>query len=276
MSIDTSKTSAALATRRTASGQPTVAHLIEQMKPEIARALPAHMDADRLARIALTVFRQTPGLQKCTPDSFLGALMTTSQLGLEPGPLGHAYFVPFGDKVTFIIGYKGLIDLAYRSGRLISISCHTIHANEKYSVRYGLDDTIEHEPIITGDRGDPVAYYAVAKLKDGGVVFDVMSRDEVDAIRKRSRSGNSGPWVTDYEQMAWKTVLRRLSKRLPLSVEFAQAINNDGQVRTDVTPAALDEATYEPERPAVDDVVDAEILDFDPETGEALPVGAGR
>jgi recombination protein RecT len=220
--------------------EPTLGQLIENLKPEMARTLPRHMDADRMARMALTLVRQTPKLADCTRDSFLGALMTCAALGLEPGPLGHAWLVPYGRECTFIVGYKGLIELAWRSGRLQSITAETIRANDEFEFAAGLDPHLTHRWNLTADRGAPIGWYAAARLKDGGSAFVVMSRADVEAIRARSRARDKGPWVTDYEAMAKKTCIRQLARWLPLSVEFAQAIAQDEGVRTDLTDAGID------------------------------------
>lgn len=240
------------------SEQPSLAQLIEQMKPQFARALPKHLDADRLARIALTTLRQTPALQRCTPESFLGALMTCAQTGLEPGPLGHAYLVPYGREVVFIPGYRGLIDLARRSGNIESLIAREVYEKDKFHVAYGLEDRLEHEPTILGDRGDVVAYYAVARYVGGGHAFIVMSRADIEKIRKRSRAKDSGPWQTDYDAMAKKTCIRQLAKFLPLSVEMAEVLAQDEQVRTDLSPDAID---------ATPRVIDADVVDDGPPPG---------
>jgi len=243
----------------------TLGALIERMKPEMARALPRHMSPDRMARIALTVVRQTPKLLECTDESFLGALMTCAQLGLEPGPLGHAYLVPYGQNVTFIAGYRGLVDLAWRSGRLESIGAETVHANDHFVFRKGLDPVLEHHWDLTAERGHAIAWYSVARMKDGGSAFVVMSRADVEQIRKRSRAKDSGPWVTDYDAMAKKTCVRQLIRWLPTSVEVQQAMSQDGSVRTDASLGAIDDAPP---------VIDAEPLDgpaADPQTGEVGP-----
>ena len=232
---------------------PTLAQLIEQMKPEIGRALPKHLSPDRMARIATTVLRQNPQLARCTPESFLGALMTASQLGLEPGPIGEAYLVPFGNAVTFIPGYRGLIKLARQSGQLVDIWAEIVYANDTFKQTLGLHRDLVHEPA-TGDRGKPVAAYAAAELKDGGRPFVVLTYAEIEAIRGRSRAGKNGPWVTDWNAMAKKTVVKQLSKWLPLSAEFNSAVVMDGAVRVDAT------------RPLVDvqpDFIDGEVGDQD-------------
>ena len=211
----------------------SLAALIEQMKPEMARALPKHMSAERMARIATTVLRQTPALARCTPESFLGALLTSSQLGLEPGPLGEVYFVPYGQACQFIPGYRGLIKLARQSGQLVDIWSEIAYENDEFVYTLGLHRDLIHKPAA-GDRGKPTHVYAAAELKDGGHPFVVMTVAEVEGIRARSKAGKSGPWVTDWDAMAKKTAVKQLSKWLPLSSEFANAVAHDGTVRTDL------------------------------------------
>lgn len=215
--------------------QPSLAQLIQQMKPEIAKALPRHMNPDRMARIATTVLRQTPALARCTPESFLGALLTASQLGLEPGPTGDAYFVPFGNVCTFIPGYRGLIKLARNSGLLVDIWAEIVYENDVFKYTLGLRRDLQHEPAA-GDRGKPIYVYAAAQLKDGGTPFVVLTVSEVEAIRARSRAGRNGPWVTDWGPMAKKTAVKQLAKWLPLSPEFNTATVLDETVRTSVGP----------------------------------------
>lgn len=256
-----------------AQRQNTLTALIERQKPEIARALPKHMDPDRLARIATTVLRQTPQLGQCTPESFLGALMTCAQLGLEPGPLGHAYLVPFKNnktgmfEVTFIPGYRGLVELARRSGQVQSVQARIVRDGDEFDYEFGLEPKLHHRP--TADADKPVTHaYAVLRLKDGGVDFDVMTRAEIDAIRKRSRAATNGPWVTDYAEMAKKTVLRRLLKTAPMSVEYHQAVANDEQVRTSVAADAIDLT--------IPETVEGELVDDWPQTAappDAEPAG---
>jgi recombination protein RecT len=245
---------------------PTVAQLIERMKPEIARALPSHMDPDRLARIALTVFRQTPQLAKCDPNSFLGALMTCSQLGLEPGPLGEAYLVPYGRNVTFIPGYRGLIKLAWQSGQLKNIAAHVVHEDDDFDYAYGLEPYLRHKPSLTSE-GKVIAVYASAVLNNGGSAFVVMNVKQVEAIRGRSASSKSGPWVTDWDAQARKTAVKQLIRWLPLSTEMrglATAAQLDGTTRDDVShleesvPRYVDQVEPQaaPEQPQPADVTD--------------------
>lgn len=220
-----------------------LAHLIQSpaVLAQIKAALPRHMTPERLARIATTELRKTPKLMSCEPMSFLGAVIQCAQLGLEPGnALGHAYILPYDKRAKvggqwqtvateaqLIIGYRGMIDLARRSGQILSLSAQPVYRGDEFEVAFGLDPTLRHVPDFdNADRAQPDLLqfvYAVAKLKDGGTQFQVMSRAEIEAVRGRSKAASSGPWVTDYEAMALKTVIRRLFKYLPVSVEIQRA-----------------------------------------------------
>lgn len=203
-----------------------------EIRQQIELALPRHMTPERLLRIALTEVRRNEKLASCSQASLLGAIFQCAQLGLEPGgSLGHAYLVPFGSEVQFQIGYRGMIDLARRSGQIESIEAHAVYEGDQFECELGLISDLKHVPDWDNpNRTDGAKLrfvYAVARLKDGGRQFEVMSRREVDAIRKRSRSGGSGPWATDYQAMALKTVVRRLFKWLPISIEMSRAVGLD-------------------------------------------------
>ncbi len=212
------------AVKRAAGMEPakprTIAQYFESIKPELMKAVPKHLSVDRLVRIALTEIRKNKALEQCDPNSLMAALMTAGQLGLEIGVNGQAYLVPFGRECTLIPGYRGLITLAVQSGLVNVIEARVVHENDDFSYCYGLEPDVQHAPTMD-DPGPVVAVYAIARLA-GGVIFDVMSKKEVDSIRARSRAGKSGPWVSDYEEMARKTVVRRLCKYLPMSVDKAQ------------------------------------------------------
>lgn len=206
-----------------------------KVKAQMALAMPKHMTADRMMRIALTEVRKVPALGKCNVESFMGSIMQCAQLGLEPGSaLGHAYLLPFGNgkasdgkaNCQLIIGYRGMIDLARRSGQIVSLTARTVHANDEFRYEFGLEETMTHKPA-EGERGPMTHVYAVAKLKGGGVQFDVMSRADVDAVKKQSKAGTNGPWVSHYDEMAKKTVIRRLFKYLPVSIEMQTAVSLD-------------------------------------------------
>jgi recombination protein RecT len=203
--------------------------LIERCRGQIAMALPKHMTPERMMRVCNTAIQKTPALLDCEPRSLMGAIIQSSQLGLEPdGVLGHAYLIPFNNRKTgrvecqFIAGYKGLIELSRRSGQISTVYAHAVHANDEFRYTLGLDPTLIHKPT-SGEPGDLIAVYAVCHLRDGGKQFEVLQRREIDAIRSQSKASSSGPWVTHYDEMAKKTALRRLCKLLPTSPELARA-----------------------------------------------------
>lgn len=276
MASNLAQRTAASVAQQTNGGRPTVAQLIERQKHEIGRALPKHMDADRMTRIALTVLRQTPKLMQCKPESLLGALMTASQLGLEPGPLGEAYLVPFGTEVTFIPGYRGLIKLAWQSGQLKNIDAHVVHEGDAFDYEYGLEPHLKHKPTLETP-GRATHIYAVATLLNGGSAFVVMSVADVEKIRKRSKAANSGPWVSDWDAMAKKTAIKQLIRFLPLSAELRtlnDAARLDGTTRTDVTEQ-VDEVhpDYIDAEPV--DITDAAVEEDHAADIEALNAEAG-
>lgn len=231
-----------LATKKPATLQELITG--DSMKKQFALALPKHLNADRFTRVALTEMRKTPKLMEADPGSFMGAIMQCAQLGIEPGgALGHAYLLPFENRrtnrveVQFILGYKGMIDLARRSGQIVSIEARAVYEHDVFEVAFGLSPDLKHEPAWEAeDRGELRAVYAVAKLQGGGTQFEVMGRKEVERIRNESqgfkaaeatarkynRDANS-PWHTHFEEMAKKTVLRRLFKYLPVSIEYVEA-----------------------------------------------------
>jgi recombination protein RecT len=244
-----------------AGGQPqTIAQFIEVMKGEMARALPKHLNPDRLARIALTEVRRTPRLSQCTQPSFGGALMTCAQLGLEPGVTGEAYLIPRKNgrlsreatrkagretdvyEVQLTIGYQGMAKLFWQSPLAKSLDAQAVYENDDFDYEYGLNPTLRHRPSLQ-DRGEAIAYYSVATLVNGGFAFIVLSRSDVEKIRIRANAGTGerdSPWKTDYDEMAKKTCLRRMFKLLPKSPELARALSQDEGVRTDWAEDAID------------------------------------
>lgn len=231
------------------ANQKSVTGLLKAMEGEIARCLPKHLTTERMTRIALTELRKNPKLQECEPMSFIASIMQASQLGLEPGVLGSCYLIPFNNKTkgivecTFMPGYRGFIDLARRSGQIVSLTSRAVFKNDVFEYEFGLTENLTHKPCMD-DPGELVAVYAVAKLKDGGHQFEVMSKKQVDKIREGSQGKNHGPWVTHYEEMAKKTVLRKLFKWLPCSVEMQKAVSLDEMQeagRQDIKSSASEE-----------------------------------
>lgn len=203
---------------------------LAKQKSQIAAALPSHLTADRMLRIVMTEVRKTPKLKDCTPQSLIGAVIQASQLGLEPGSaLGHCYLIPYGKECQFIIGYRGMIDLARRSGQIISISANVVYKGDLFKFEFGLNEDLKHIPSQEVERNDDdiICAYMIAKLKDGGHQIEIMFKKELDKIRGRSKAAWNGPWVTDYPEMCKKTVVRRGFKYLPISIELADAIMRD-------------------------------------------------
>lgn len=260
MTVDEAKGKLAARAQGAERGK-TVFDLLASQKAEIARALPAAMHADRFARIVATECRRTPRLMACTPVSFLGAVMLCAQLGLEPGPLGHAYLIPFRNtktnsyEVQLIIGYRGYIDLALRSGKIESVVAREVCEHDTFNYSLGTDERITHLPKLT-DRGDEVAYYAIARFVGGGQTFVVLSRDDVEARRNRSRAKGAGPWVTDYSAMAKKTAVRALAPYLPLTVETETALNVDEAVPTNFGPGMVEDIALTQTSPDAPDALD--------------------
>lgn len=250
----------------------TLANLLSQdnVKRQIALALPKHITPDRLSRVAITELNRVPALKECDPMSFLGAVMQCAQLGLEPSiGLGQAYLLPFRNnkkgitECQFIIGYRGMIDLARRSGQMVSLSAYAVYEYDEFDYELGLHPNLTHKPSQEADRGKLTFVYAVANLKDGGVQFEVMSRAQIDAIRAQSKAGKTdySPWATHYEEMAKKTVIRRLFKYLPVSVEMSKAVGYD----------ELAEAGVSQQNESILDDVDYNVLEnVDTETGEVV------
>ena len=204
--------------------------LSDQFKKQLALAIPKHLNADRLARIAATELRKTPALLNTTEASFMGAVMQSAQLGLEPGSaLGQAYLVPYGKECQLILGYRGMIDLARRSGQVLSLNAYAVREGDDFNYQLGLHPDIHHVPSVEADRiKKPITFvYAVANLKGGGYQFEVMSRAEVEAVKAKAKSKNI--WNSYFEQMALKTVIRRLFKYLPVSIEALQITNVDAK-----------------------------------------------
>lgn len=220
---------AAAPQKRMTSKNPIINMLLDpKFKRQMAMALPKSLTADRLTRIVMTEFRKTPELINCNQDSLLGAIMQCAALGLEPGSaLGHCYLIPYNKQCQLIIGYRGMIDLARRSGQIVSLSAYCVHEADDFHYELGLHPDIHHIPSASAANSPVTFVYAVAVLKDGGVQFEVMSRAEIEKVRNSSKAGKSGPWASHWEEMAKKTVIRRLFKYLPVSIEATRAVEVD-------------------------------------------------
>ncbi len=216
-----------------------------KIRVQLERALPRSLSADRFLRVLLTECRQNTRLLECTPKSFMAAVLDMAQLGLEPGPLGHAYLVPFRDtrnkttEVVLILGYRGLMALARRSGDVQSLTAEVVHVNDTLEYELGTNKRLVHKPMLN-DPGPAIAYYAVAQYVGGGFDFKILSKAQVEKYRARSKAKDDGPWQTDYDAMGMKTAMRRLSTFLPLTVEVAEAIAVDEARELGLQKAAVE------------------------------------
>ena len=214
----------------------------DSFRQAVAAALPKHLTPERFIRVAITAITRTPKLAQCDQASFFGALLTLSQYGIEPDGR-RAHLIPFENRkrgVTecqLIIDYKGLAELAMRSGLVSYLHADTVCEADEFEVNLG--EITKHVIDYRQPRGEVYAAYAICRFKDGATKAEVMTRDEVEAIRKRSRAGTSGPWITDWAEMAKKTAFRRLSKWLPLSADLRQAVEADDDQFADMKRANI-------------------------------------
>lgn len=252
----------------------TMQAYIKAMEPAIKKALPSVITPERFTRMVLSALSSTPKLAECSPQSFLAAMMTAAQLGVEPNTaLGQAYLLPYRNhgqmECQFQLGYKGLIDLAYRSGEVSVIQAHTVYENDVFEYELGMDPKLRHVPA-KADRGEAVAYYAMFKTKDGGYGFEVMSVDDVQRHAQRySKSYGSGtsPWRSNFDEMAKKTVLKRALKYAPLKSDFVRGVAQDETIKAELSDemyAVPDETVFEAEG---EDIGSTAV---DTETGEVI------
>lgn len=252
----------------------TMQAYIKAMEPAIKKALPSVITPERFTRMVLSALSSTPKLAECSPQSFLAAMMTAAQLGVEPNTaLGQAYLLPYRNhgqmECQFQLGYKGLIDLAYRSGEVSVIQAHTVYENDVFEYELGMDPKLRHVPA-KADRGEAVAYYAMFKTKDGGYGFEVMSVDDVQRHAQRyskSYGSESSPWRSNFDEMAKKTVLKRALKYAPLKSDFVRGVAQDETIKAELSDemyAVPDETVFEAEGEEIDSTA------VDTGTGEVI------
>lgn len=257
--------------------------LLKRMHTQIEKALPSVITPERFTRIALTAYSRNEKLQECTAESFLGSMMQSAQLGVEPNtPLGQAYLIPYRNKgvmeVQFQLGYRGMIDLAYRSGEVQNIQAHEVYENDTFEYELGLEPKLRHIPALK-DRGNVILYYAVFKLTNGGVGFEVMSKEDVEAFaKKKSKTYGTGPWQSDFDAMAKKTLVKRLLKFAPLKSDFVRAVTADETIKSWISENMADlpdetvtidaETTTPTENADYEEIPMPGDLYTDPETGE--------
>lgn len=220
----------------------TIPDMVKAMMPEIKKALPTVITPERFTRIALSALNNTPALQQCTPMSFLAALMNAAQLGLEPNtPLGQAYLIPYKNKgvleCQFQIGYKGLIDLAYRNEQMQTIQAQAVYENDEFVYEYGLEPKLIHRPA-SSNGGELVYFYGIFKTVNGGFGFSVMSKDNMDVYAKtysKAFDSSFSPWKSNYEDMAKKTVIKQALKYAPIKTDFQRALSTDETIKKQIS-----------------------------------------
>lgn len=244
-----------------------MATFVRNQISEFGNALPSFITPERFVRVTVTSMRLNPKLTECTQMSILGALFQSAQLGLEPNIEGQAYLIPYnntkyvdGKKVTvmecqFQIGYKGYIELFYRHGSAMTIDMHTVYENDIFEYTYGTQPYLKHCPVLK-NRGEAVAYYAAATLRNGGSIFKVMSKDEClehgkthskcyitkewdDSAKTyvdvKPHFDTNSPWAKEFNAMCKKTVLIQLAKLLPKSVELQKALAMDATTKSKIS-----------------------------------------
>lgn len=273
----------AIVEKKEVSAVQAMGDLLKRMRAQIEKALPSVITPERFTRIALTAYSRNEKLQECTAESFLGSMMQAAQLGVEPNtPLGQAYLIPYRNRgvmeVQFQLGYRGMIDLAYRSGEVQNIQAHEVYENDTFEYELGLEPKLRHVPALK-DRGDVILYYAVFKLTNGGVGFEVMSKEDVEAFaKKKSKTYGTGPWQSDFDAMAKKTLVKRLLKFAPLKSDFVRAVTTDETIKSGISENMADlpdeTVTIDVETTAPTENADYEEIPMpgdlytDPETGE--------
>lgn len=208
---------------------------LEKMKGEIARALPKHLSVDRMTRLVMTEMRVNPKLLECTIESILGSVMKSAQFGLEIGT-GEAYLVPYFNnksrklEAQFQPGYKGLLKLVANTKRIKNPCVYPVYTKDHFDLVLGTEQKVVHKPCLDEDRGEVRGYYFTAEHVEGGYYIEWMSIGEVNRIKARSKSKDSGPWVTDEIEMGRKTLCKRAVKYLPMSTEVVELIDQDNRV----------------------------------------------
>lgn len=259
--------------------------MLTARKSELQAALPRHLTADKMLRLTFTAATKNPKLLECSPASVYGAVLQAAQLGLEPDLLGQAYLVPFWNakkkvlEVQLIPGYLGLLTLARRSGQIASIEARVVREGDAFEYEFGLTPKLKHRPDPKAE-GEITHVYAIARFMHGGEPsWEVMTTAEVELHRSRSRASQAGPWVTDWPAMALKTVLRKLCKLLPASVELQTAVQLDEaadaglpqDLPTIAEATRVERDEHSDEGPSTDDQIDQREPGEDRDEEPGLP-----
>jgi len=237
----------ATAAEQTANPVAVIRQNLTAMEPEFKAALPPHIPVDRFKRVALTAIQNTPALANADRRSLFGAFVKLAQDGLLPDGR-EAAVVMFGNKAQAMPMIGGILKRIRQSGEVARVSAHVVYENDQFKVSYGFDEDVEHiPPALDKPRGKPIGAYATAVLKDGSKLLEVMSLEQIEQVRKVSRAANNGPWVQWWSEMARKSVMRRLSKRLPMSTDIEEEIfSRDETLRAEHQPPQMIEAEVSP------------------------------
>jgi recombination protein RecT len=239
---------------------------------QIANALPqGNLSAKRYISACLTALAVQPKLMQCKPSSVLKSMMESARYGLEPNsPLSEAALIPYGQECTFLIEYRGMMKLAWNTGLIKSLDYDKVCEGDEFDYSKGSNGlSFHHRPSLSASRGEGSIYYAYAELKHGGTAFQVMTRDDIVAHAKhfsRGYSSKSSPWQTDFDAMAYKTVIRQLcDKKLPKSTTENGILMNEA--------AHIDDFVEEP-RHTVMQEKELEVVDIDtnPEISSSTPL----
>jgi recombination protein RecT len=217
---------------------------LTKMAPQFKAALPAHVSVEKFQRVVMTSLQMNPDLLNADRRTLFMAATRAAQMGLLPDGREGA-IVTFGKAAQFMPMVAGIMKLVRNSGEISTWSVQAAHQNDNFEVVFGDDERITHKRALK-DRGPLIGAYSIVTMKDGEKSREFMDIDEIEAIRKRSRSGNAGPWKTDYEEMAKKTVVRRHSKRLPMSTDLDGLLREDDEL---FMPAPTD-ASEQPQEAA--------------------------
>jgi len=233
-----------------------VSQQLNKNREAIMRSLPKGFNYDRMCRAAINAIATTPAIAECTTTSIFLSTIKAFTLGLEPnGALAEGYLIPFTNKgiktAVFMPSYRGLINIARRSGDITTLYAASVFENDNFKITLGDDKRLEHEPDMFSDRGDTNGYYAAYKTKTGDIDFEVMTIDEIEKVRNTSKAKDSGPWRDWYDEMAKKTVIKRLLKRAPMSIELAGAVQADHVASTGELKN--------------DDIIDIEGMEIEPD-----------
>ncbi len=239
---------------------------------QIANALPqGNLSAKRYISACLTALAVQPKLMQCKPSSVLKSMMESARYGLEPNsPLSEAALIPYGQECTFLIEYRGMMKLAWNTGLIKSLDYDKVCEGDEFDYSKGSNGlSFHHRPSLSASRGEGSIYYAYAELKHGGTAFQVMTRDDIVAHAKqfsRGYSAKSSPWQTDFDAMAYKTVIRQLcDKKLPKSTTENGILMNEA--------AHIDDFVEEP-RHTVMQEKELEVVDIDtnPDVSSSTPL----